>query len=701
MGLFLTACAVLLLPLLYITTVGLAAAGSFTLIRHADSLFVDLPHSIRMTIVYVVAFFLLGMVVGLLKPLFAKAGAIHRNRSLKRESEPLLAAYIDRLCDALGAPRPTSIHVNCEPNAGAELRQGWLLIGQRGISLHIGLPLVAGLTLRQFTGVLAHEFGHFTQRTAMSLENTVRRTNQWFYRAAFEHDSIDEWLDWHCQQIGLAALPCRLVRVTVWLARQILLGLALAGNAISGLMSRQMEFNADRCQVRVVGTRSMATTMRRLRELSIAHEISFRDIAAFYEEGRLPDDIIALSVANISFITPKVKGKLQRMAADEVTGLFDTHPCERERIEAAMRDGSAGSFPRGSIVDQLPATVLFSRFEEISRKVTEQYYRDALNKKISSRMLHPVAKLLARQTDEIEARKALRRYFQTEIPSLRPLPIPPQSTETPDNPKEVVRELKSSRDRMLEELPNYERLVPRYQAAETTLFQTITAQIWLQAKIPFKPSHMNLLDSNLDAVMEKQTRARDGIATLAGKMLPFETEAGNRLSFAMQLLHVPQVVERIPEGDNVWFEVKELIAEGQFVSHLVSELPSLRLVFHRLLVLWEGNQGKPLNDRFLGLVSGQMVTLRSRLISIQKEMGSHLYPFDHARADTTLKNHVLPHVPDEHDLGGLLVTAEQLQSRLINIQSRIFARLARAAEKVERALGLPPLSEPDNDTGLP
>jgi hypothetical protein len=35
-----------------------------------------------------------------------------------------------------------------------------------------------------------------------------------------------------------------------------------------------------------------------------------------------------------------------------------------------------------------------------------------------------------------------------------------------------------------------------------------------------------------------------------------------------------------------------------------------------------------------------------------------------------------------------------MQSRLIVVQSRLFARLARAAEKVEQALGMSPLPEP-------
>ena len=464
-------------------------------------------------------------------------------------------------------------------------------------------------------------------------------------------------------------------------------------------MSREMEYNADRCQTRVVGFRSLASTMRRLRELGIAHQISFRDIAAFYGEGRLPDDMIALSLANVSFITPKVKTELRRIMTEEVKGLFDSHPSDRDRIQSAIEDGSPGIFQSGPLVDDLPASVLFGRFREISKAITEQYYRDALNQKISAKMLHPVEKLLERQGEEINAAKALKRYFQTDIPLLRPLPIAPQSTETPENPAEVVRELKACRARMMEELPTYQRLVPRYRSAEETLFETIAAQTLIQARLDFDPKDFHLSDSNADAVTEKLSRAREGIANLAGKMLPFETEAGNRLSFALQLVHIHDVTERIHRGDDLWYEIKDLLPEAQYVSRLIGELPSMRLVFHRLMILWERNRSRKPSERVLKLILSQMESLRSRLISIQLEMGNHLYPFDHAQAEMTLRVYALPQIPDEHDLGGLVQVTELMQSRLISIQARLFARLARAAEKVEEAIGMPPLQEPaeEND----
>jgi Zn-dependent protease with chaperone function len=51
--------------------------------------------------------------------------------------------------------------------------------------LTIGLPLAGRLGLRQMTGVLAHEFGHFAQGTAMRVSYLVLSINLWFARAIY------------------------------------------------------------------------------------------------------------------------------------------------------------------------------------------------------------------------------------------------------------------------------------------------------------------------------------------------------------------------------------------------------------------------------------------------------------------------------------------------------------------------------------
>lgn len=55
--------------------------------------------------------------------------------------------------------------------------------------------LYLGLTVRQLAGVIAHEFGHFTQGTAMRLTYLVGQVNLWFARVVYQRDAWDLWLD--------------------------------------------------------------------------------------------------------------------------------------------------------------------------------------------------------------------------------------------------------------------------------------------------------------------------------------------------------------------------------------------------------------------------------------------------------------------------------------------------------------------------
>ena len=83
--------------------------------------------------------------------------------------------------------------MDCLVNASAGFGRDAGLFGQN-LVLTIGLPLVAGLTARQFAGVLAHEFGHFSQGAGMRLSYVVRSVNAWFARVVFERDGWDESL---------------------------------------------------------------------------------------------------------------------------------------------------------------------------------------------------------------------------------------------------------------------------------------------------------------------------------------------------------------------------------------------------------------------------------------------------------------------------------------------------------------------------
>ena len=106
----------------------------------------------------------------MIKPLFNWADSSENSRPLHREDEPLLFDFVDRLCEAVHAPKPKSIVLDTDVNASAGFREGIFSMFSNDLQLVIGLPLVAGLNLRQFSGVLAHEFGHFAQGASMRID---------------------------------------------------------------------------------------------------------------------------------------------------------------------------------------------------------------------------------------------------------------------------------------------------------------------------------------------------------------------------------------------------------------------------------------------------------------------------------------------------------------------------------------------------
>jgi len=89
----------------------------------------------------------------MLKPLFARRQRGAKQRILDPEVEPVLYAFVDGICDTVGAPRPARIAVDSQVNASAHLEGGlWGVVGGE-LVLTIGLPIAAGLTLKQDDGV--------------------------------------------------------------------------------------------------------------------------------------------------------------------------------------------------------------------------------------------------------------------------------------------------------------------------------------------------------------------------------------------------------------------------------------------------------------------------------------------------------------------------------------------------------------------
>ena len=116
----------------------------------------------------------------MVKPVLARPASRRQLMLVQPNDQPELFAFIREVCSQVRAPVPGRVQLDCQVNASASLGAGPLNLRQRDLVLTIGIPLVAGLSVRQLGGVLAHEFGHFAQGGGMRLTTLIRGVNAWF-----------------------------------------------------------------------------------------------------------------------------------------------------------------------------------------------------------------------------------------------------------------------------------------------------------------------------------------------------------------------------------------------------------------------------------------------------------------------------------------------------------------------------------------
>jgi Zn-dependent protease with chaperone function len=138
-------------------------------------------------------------VLFMLKPILIRPKRPPKPTRISPEEEPILFEFVEALCRVMGCPRPASISADLQVNAYASI-QGWrgLILGR--MNLTIGLPLATNLSLAQFTGVLAHEFGHFAQGAGLRSHYLIQTIQNWFARVVHQRDGLDEWLERMCRR---------------------------------------------------------------------------------------------------------------------------------------------------------------------------------------------------------------------------------------------------------------------------------------------------------------------------------------------------------------------------------------------------------------------------------------------------------------------------------------------------------------------
>jgi Zn-dependent protease with chaperone function len=370
LALGIVAVAMLGLPGFYIGLVAAIALGLLWHVIHFDLFRMINP--IVALILYVGGIlFGVTLLVFLVKPLLARPSRARRGRPVKLDKEPVLALFITEIARAVHAPEPGRVDVNAEVNAGAGFGTGLTGLFGHNLTLTIGLPLVAGLTARQFAGVVAHELGHFAQGAGMRVSYIVRSVNAWFARIVFQRDSWDEAVDNWGEGSTWAGFIALVIWGCVLATRALLWVFMMIGHILSGFLMRRMEYDADRSQARLAGSKTVAKTLRRVAVLNKAFEEAMEIVEGCWANDRYPDDFATLVVGLADSMSKADRAEVLDDLEEARTGPLDTHPSYSDRVASAEAEDARGVFR----LDELPATSLFRDLPTLSAGASLDLYK--------------------------------------------------------------------------------------------------------------------------------------------------------------------------------------------------------------------------------------------------------------------------------------------------------------------------------------
>lgn len=318
---------------------------------------------------------------------FLKRGQASRELELKQAEQPELFAFLHRLADEAGAPRPKRVYLSARVNASVfyDLSLFNLLFPSRK-NLDIGLPLINALNLGEFKAVLAHEFGHFAQRT-MAVGRWVYVAHQIASQLVARRDALDSLL------AGLSRMDFRIawvgwtLSIIVWAIRS-LVDTAFSVVALSErALSREMEYQADLVAASLAGSDALVHALHRLGAADDAWDRTLAFASHEFEAGHAVADLFAVQtrmLANLRRVSPdplyaeppqlpereRELHRVFRNAMVRVPQMWSTHPANADRENNLKRRYVEAA------IDERPAILLFRDADALKHQLSRSMLRE-------------------------------------------------------------------------------------------------------------------------------------------------------------------------------------------------------------------------------------------------------------------------------------------------------------------------------------
>lgn len=345
---------------------------------------------------------------------------------IRREDYPELFAFIQEVVEETHTKFPKKVYLSAEVNAAVFYDSSfWSMFFPTRKNLQIGLALVNTNTKNEFKAILAHEFGHFSQRS-MKVGSYVYNVNQIIYNLLYDNASYDNlaqsWANISGYLSFFVILTVKIVHGIQWCLKQVYQVVNLNYMALS----REMEFHADAVAANVTGSAPLITSLLRM-DLA---DSAFNTVLAFYndrvQEAKKTNDIYTQQQFVLHFLANEqglpLKNNLPLVGTEHlsrynrsklnITDQWSSHPSVKDRI----RELQNLNIIKNSDEDA-PATVLFRNIDQLQSDLTKKLFSNVRYGKIPVDV--GTAEFIDHFTDEYK-KNSFSKFFNSYYDSKNP-----------------------------------------------------------------------------------------------------------------------------------------------------------------------------------------------------------------------------------------------------------------------------------------
>jgi len=345
---------------------------------------------------------------------------------IKNSDHPVLFQMINDIADKVGTDRPKKVYLSGDVNASVFYDSNfWSMFFPIRKNLQIGVGLVNTVTAKELEAILAHEFGHFSQRS-MKVGSYVYNVNQIIYNMLYDNSGFDRLTQSWASINGLIAifvvLAAKIVQSIQWLLRHLYGFL----NKSYMALSREMEFHADEIAAHVTGADPLKSSLLRLPLATTGFQA-----ALSYYDDKVNKNIKSANIYAEQSYTIEFLAQQDSIQIKNGVALVQIEDLKRFDQSKLVIEDQWSSHPstedRISRLDKLQiksdeqsdahARSLFTDFSKVEKKLTDHMFSLAgINQDSQSVSLQTFKKDFTSQFEKFSFPEIYNRYYDNKNP---------------------------------------------------------------------------------------------------------------------------------------------------------------------------------------------------------------------------------------------------------------------------------------------